>query len=108
MKVTKQNLVKLEKEFKGYLEGKKVDEFFDEFGIKFAAGHWAAGDFCDRFSPVGYNSDINLDSDIVAQIKRVSEAGIKGIEFHEVLFIDKNYKKDKAKIERVKEATEKV
>lgn len=105
MKVTEAGLKKLNTEFKGYLEGKKVDEFFEEFGINFAAGHWAAGGFADRFAPGGYNP--GLDGDIIAQIERVSKAGIKGIEFHEAVFIDSKYKKDKEKIEKVKSALKK-
>jgi len=105
MRITQENLAKLEKEFSGYLEGDKLDEFYEEFQINFAAGHWCAGDFLDRFATEGYNP--NLKSDIISQIERVAQAGIKGIEFHERLFIDKNYKKDPGIIERVKEALEK-
>ena len=105
MKVSKESLEKLEKEYGGYLEGERLDKFFDEFEIRFAAGHWCAGDFCDRFAPGGYNSnDTAFRSDIVSQIERVAEAKIKGIEFHEALFIDKNYKKDTSVIEKTKEA----
>jgi xylose isomerase len=102
MKITKENLKKIEKEYRGYLEGDKLDKFFEEFGIKFAAGHWAAGGFADRFAPGGYNP--GLADSVVSQIERVAEAGIKGIEFHEALFIDKNYKKDKNKVDEVKKA----
>jgi len=105
MKFKKESLKKLDAEFNDYLEGEKIDEFFKEFGIKFAAGHWAAGDFCDRFAPSGYfSNEPKFKGDIVSQIKRVSEAGIKGIEFHEAVFIDKNYKKDINKIREVKDA----
>ncbi|MDD5687300.1 MAG: TIM barrel protein [Elusimicrobia bacterium] len=102
MKLTKSSLGKLDKEYAGYLEGKKLDSFFNEFGIDFAAGHWSAGGFADRFAPGGYNP--GLDESIIAQIERVAKAGIKGIEFHEALFIDKNYKKDKSKIDKIKES----
>jgi xylose isomerase len=105
MQVSKEKLKNLETAYQGYLEGEKLDKFFKEFGIKFAAGHWCAGDFCDRFAPAGYNSDNpNFKSDIISQIKRVAEAGIEGIEFHEALFIDKNFKIDKEKIEQTKKA----
>ncbi|MCK4326456.1 TIM barrel protein, partial [bacterium] len=108
MKVNKENLGKLNKQYSGYLEGEKLDQFFEEFEINFAAGHWCAGDFADRFAPCGYNSDNpKFRSDIVAQIERVAQAGIKGVEFHEALFIDRNYKKDPSVIEKVKEALEK-
>lgn len=102
MKVAEEGLRKLESEYSGYLEGGRLGRFFNEFEIKFAAGHWAAGGFADRFAGDGYNP--GLDDSIVAQIERVAKAGIRGIEFHEVLFIDANYKKDKSKIAEVKEA----
>ena len=102
MKVEKASLAELEKEYAGYLEGDKVDEFFDEFGIKFAAGHWCAGDFSDRFATLGYNP--GMDSSPAAQVERVAKAGIKGIEWHEAVFIDSDYKRDGKKIAAVKDA----
>ena len=88
MKVFKSSLKELDTRFSGYLEGKVIDEFFEEFDIKFAAGHWAAGDFVDRFATQGYNiDDPSFKSDILSQIDRVHKAGVKGIEFHDVLFI---------------------
>ena len=102
MKVTKEGLEKLGGEYSGYLEGEILDKFFEEFGIGFAAGHWSAGGFADRFAPGGYNPD--LDGSIVAQIERVAQAGIRAVELHEALFIDENYKTDKSKIAEVKEA----
>lgn len=108
MKVNTESLNKLAKEYGGYLEGERLDRFFNEFDINFAAGHWCAGDFADRFAPGGYNSrNPRFSSDIVAQIERVAQAKIKGIEFHEALFIDKNYRKAPSVIERVKEALKK-
>jgi xylose isomerase len=105
MKVTRRNLKLLEIRYAGYLEGKKVDDFFTEFGINFAAGHWCAGDFCDRFAPDGYNSiDPKFNRGITAQIERVAKAGITGIEFHDALFINEKFKKDSAKIGEVKDA----
>jgi len=102
MRVTKAGLKRLESEFDGYLEGKRLDRFCEEFGIRIAAGHWAAGGFADRFAPGGY--DAILDGSAVAQVERVSKAGIKGIEFHEACFIDENYKRDKRKVAEVKRA----
>ncbi len=102
MRVTKAGLKRLESEFDGYLEGKRLDRFCEEFGIRIAAGHWAAGGFADRFAPGGY--DAILDGSTVAQVERVSKAGIKGIEFHEACFIDENYKRDKRKVAEVKRA----
>ncbi len=102
MKVTKEGLKRLASEYSGYLEGEILDKFYEEFGIRFAAGHWAAGGFADRFAPGGYNP--GLDDSTVAQIERVAKAGVKGVEFHEALFIDGNYKTDKRKVAEVKEA----
>ncbi len=100
MKVTKEGLKRLESQYCGYLEGEILDAFYVEFGIRFAAGHWAAGGFADRFAPGGY--DPGLDDSTAAQIERVAKAGIKGIEFHEALFIDGNYRTDKRKVNEVK------
>ena len=105
MKVDAKRLARLEKEFRGYLKGDKLDAFFDAFAIPFAAGHWCAGDFADRFAPLGYNSnDPKFDSGIIAQIERVAKAGIKGIEFHESVFIDEKRRAVPAKIKEVKDA----
>ncbi len=105
MRITSRGLAKLDREFKGWLEGDRIDGFFREFNIKFAAGHWCAGDFNDRFAPDGYNSNNPLfRNDIVGQIERVHAAGIRAIEFHERVFIDRNYRKDPAKIREVKDA----
>ncbi len=72
-----------------------MDALIKEFGIKFAAGHWCAGEFFDRFCPVGYNSnDPSFHDGIVPQIERVSKAGIEGIEFHDMVFIDKSGSRD--------------
>ena len=105
MKVTPANLGKLSTTFRGYLKGAKLDEFFKTFGIKFAAGHWAAGEFMDRFAPAGYNSDNpDFDPSVPAQLERIKEAGVEGVEFHEALFIDERFRKMPAKIEEVKRA----
>lgn len=105
MNLTTANLDALTKEFRGYLKGDRLDAFFKAFGIKFAAGHWAAGEFMDRFAPAGYNSDrSDFDAGILAQLARVRQAGIEGVEFHEALFIDRRYRKVPALIEEVKEA----
>ncbi|MCL5986165.1 MAG: sugar phosphate isomerase/epimerase [Actinobacteria bacterium] len=90
MKITEENLVHIEDKYKCYMKGEKVDEFFAEFDIKFAAGHWCAGGFSDRFAPAYQNK--SFDSGILAQIKRVAEAGIKGIEFHDSVFLDDNHR----------------
>jgi xylose isomerase len=102
MRVTKAGLKRLESDYSGYLEGERLDRFCGEFGIRIAAGHWAAGGFADRFAPGGY--DPGLDGGTVAQIERVAKAGIEGIEFHEACFIDENYKRDRRKVAEVKKA----
>lgn len=84
MKTSKTTLNRLESEYAGYLEGDRLNAFFEDFDIKFAAGHWAAGDFLDRFATGGYFPE--LKSDIVSQLERVRAAGIKGVEFHDNIF----------------------
>lgn len=106
MKITKEGLAKLEEYYKGYLEGTKLEEFFKEFEIKFAAGHWAAGDFLDRFATKGYFPE--LKSDIVSQMERVAAAGIRGIEFHDVLFLNERGEIDPSKVSQVKETLERL
>ncbi len=102
MKITKQNLDLLEKKYKGYIKGTAVSEFFKEYGIRFAAGHWCAGDFLDRFATTGYACEGECDSGIVPQMERVAVSGCEGIEFHEQVFIDSKFKKDPATIGLVK------
>jgi L-rhamnose isomerase len=104
MHASPSSLAKLESDFAGYLEGNQVDRLFEEFGIRFSAGHWAAGEFFDRFCPVGYNSNADFDNSIEAQIERVAQAGIAGIEFHEVLFMDDAGARNRAQIESVQKA----
>jgi len=103
MKVDKETLSGLE-EFPSYLEGEEVEKFFTRFDIKFSAGHWCAGDFSDRFAPGGYHTVSS--SDIISQMERVAQAGIKGIELHNTLFLDEKQKVDKLKIKEIKEALE--
>ena len=108
MKIEEKNLKDINKKYPSFISGTKLDEFFEDFGIKFAAGHWCAGDFLDRFATEGYLiKDSEFSSEIVAQIARVANAGIKGIEFHERVFIDENYKISQDKITEVLEALEK-
>lgn len=95
MIVNPQSLAQLDR-FAGYLEGAQVDALFETFGIRFAAGHWCAGEFFDRFCPVGYNSNVDFDNSLVAQIARVAEAGIIGIEFHETALMDATGMPDEA------------
>jgi len=104
MKATRKALAKLDTVYNGYIEGKKIERFFADFGIKFAAGHWAAGPFADRFASGGYTRPDELDPSIFAQIKRVKAAGIKGSEFHENVFTDAKFRKVPAMVKRVREA----
>ena len=105
MNLSQANLSKLGTKFRGYLKGSRLDAFFKTFGIKFAAGHWAAGEFADRFAPDGYNiDDAGFDASILAQMARVREAGVAGIEFHDAVFLDEKFRVVPAAIEEVKAA----
>jgi len=106
LKVSRNNLAKLETEYKGYLEGELLDRFFKDFDIKFAAGHWSAGDFIDRFATKGYFPE--LDSSVEVQLKRIAEAGIKGVEFHDVLFLDEDLKISEDRVTRIRSILEKL
>lgn len=102
MKTDPTALALIDQKYPGYLEGPDVDQFFQDFGIKFSAGHWCAGEFVDRFAPAGYNSnDPNFDPGEVAQVERVAKAGIKGIEWHEAVFLDKDGNRDQQKIDKI-------
>ncbi len=98
-------LAKLDTTYDGYLEGDLVESFLSDFDIQFAAGHWCAGEFFDRFCPVGYNSnDPTFQDGILHQIERVAKAGIKGIEFHDMVFIDASGNKDPQQVQLVQQA----
>lgn len=100
MKVEAASLELLDTKFAGYLEGELVDQLISDFGIKFAAGHWCAGEFFDRFAPGGYNTDNPaFDPSEEAQVARVAAAGIKGIEWHEVVFLNADGSRNQAKID---------
>jgi len=99
MQIKEDSLHKLDTTYQGYLEGKKLDEFMNEFDIKFAAGHWAAGDFYDRFAIRGYHPTI--DSSIVSQVERVAMAGVKGIELMDDLFTDNKRKTNRDQIRQL-------
>lgn len=105
MKLDNSSLGLLAGKYDGYIEGDAVDEFIKDFGINFAAGHWCAGEFFDRFCPIGYNSNNpDFKDTIPDQIERVAKAGIHGIEFHERIFIDDNYQKNPAAISEIRGA----
>ncbi len=86
MKITEEGLKKLESNYMGFITDEKIDQFFEEFEIKFAAGHWTAGDFVDRFATGGY--DPSIKSDIFSQLERVKKAGVKGVELHNTVFVN--------------------
>lgn len=95
-------LSELDTTYNGYLEGDLVDQFMADFGIRFAAGHWCAGEFFDRFAPGGYNAnDPTFDPSEEAQIARVAKAGIKGIEWHEMVFLHKDGARNQARIDSI-------
>ncbi len=102
MVVTPATLASLDSVYGGYLEGDLVDGFLAEFGIPFAAGHWCAGEFVDRFCPRGYNSDDpGFDPSEEAQVARIAAAGIKGVEWHEAVFLDAHGARDGARVEAI-------
>lgn len=103
MIIDNKNLKKLS-DFKGYLDNDRVSDLFDVFGIKFASGHWCAGDFVDRFATEGYN--VGMSSDILDQIPRVAAAKIEGIEFHDNIFLDEKGNIDDDRITEVLAALE--
>ena len=108
MRLTAGKLAKLNREYNRYLSGKRLDDFFKDFGIPFAAGHWCAGEFSDRFNPSGYSKDEpSFDPTIIAQIRRVAEARIQGIELHDQVLLDEKDKPGEAVIREVKAALRK-
>lgn len=101
MNASPDRLASLPADFAGYLERDRVDQLFETFGIRFAAGHWCAGDFFDRFCTAGYSGP-GFDPSIGAQMRRVRAAGIAGIEFHNQVFLTPDYQRDAATIASVK------
>ncbi|MGW8266088.1 MAG: TIM barrel protein [Longimicrobiales bacterium] len=62
-------------------------EFLKALDIKMSVGHWSAGDFFDRFAPVGYHSDDpGFSNEFEAQCRRTKAAGIDAIEIHQHVF----------------------
>jgi len=100
-----EKLAKLETAYAGYIEGDLLDQFYEDFDIRFAAGHWCAGEFVDRFATGGYSADDpHFERGIVHEIERVAKAHIEGVEFHDSLFIDEERQKDDSKVKEVKDA----
>ena len=62
-------------------------EFLKALDIRMSVGHWSAGEFFDRFAPVGYHSDDPaFSSAFEAQCRRTRAAGIDAIEIHQSVF----------------------
>jgi len=62
-------------------------EFLSRLDIRMSVGHWSAGEFFDRFAPVGYHSDDpSFSSGFEAQCRRTKAAGIDAIEIHQSVF----------------------
>ncbi len=71
----------------GPLDRAGAIEFLRALDIKMSVGHWSAGDFMDRFAPVGYHSDDpGFGSDFESQCRRTKAAGIDAIEIHQSVF----------------------
>jgi xylose isomerase len=62
-------------------------EFLNALDIRMSVGHWSAGEFFDRFAPIGYHSDdLGFASDFESQCRRTKAAGIDYIEIHQHVF----------------------
>lgn len=92
----------LETKYKGFMEGGLVDEFLTEFNVKFAAGTWTAGDFSDRFNRTGYFP--NLKSDLVSQLSRIRDAGIRAFVPVDAQFLNSSLNVDEGLVKAVKDA----
>jgi L-rhamnose isomerase len=72
---------------KGPLDRAASLSFLEALDIKLSVGHWSAGDFFDRFAPVGYHSnEAGFTNDFEAQCRRTKAAGITAIEIHQSVF----------------------
>jgi len=87
--------------FKGFIEGSVIDEFFEEFDVKFGAGTWAAGDFSDRFNTSGYFPGLPVD--LKSRLKRIHKAGIKGATLLNTQLMNSSYEVDWGLVGEVKE-----
>jgi len=72
---------------RGPLDRTAAISFLEAMDIKLSVGHWSAGDFFDRFAPVGYHSnESGFTNDFEAQSRRTKAAGITAIEIHQSVF----------------------
>jgi xylose isomerase len=73
--------------FQAPLDRERAIEFLKTLDIRMSVGHWSAGDFVDRFAPLGYHSDDpDFGTDFQAQCRRTRAAGIDAIEIHQHVF----------------------
>ena len=88
-----------------YMDRAESIEFLGAMHIRMSAGHWSAGDFCDRFAPPGYHSDDpKFCSTFEAQCRRTKAAGVSAIEVHQSVFEKTlNGDIDEAAIERARD-----
>lgn len=71
----------------GPLDRAAAIDFLKAMDIRMSVGHWSAGDFYDRFAPVGYHSDdAGFKNDFESQCRRTRAAGIDAIEIHQIVF----------------------
>ena len=72
---------------RGPLDRTRALDFLHTLDIRHSVGHWSAGDFYDRFAPVGYHSDdATFGNTFEGQCRRTKAAGIDAIEIHQSVF----------------------
>ena len=72
---------------RGPLDRTQSLEFLKALDIRHSVGHWSAGDFYDRFAPLGYHSDdAQFGNTFEGQCRRTKAAGIDAIEIHQSVF----------------------
>src|SRR3989304_9391878 len=71
----------------GPLDRARALEFLKVLDIRHSVGHWSAGDFYDRFAPLGYHSDnATFGNTFEGQCRRAKAVGIDAIEIHQSVF----------------------